>query len=198
MKTNSKINIKRAKRKFNLVYCSMTLYHSSCICIPRLGVFFLHQGRWLQTPGIPQGSLMRRSWTLQACLKRRVGRVQMNGPNRFIHNSDSSPNAPSGSKQTERSAKGGVLGERGTASGRRRDGRRERGRYQESRFSQISLHLRDKGNNGFRCGKLQRDMYHLPLHCERRITGSTEQREWDAVHARMWGDILKCAPDNLL
>lgn len=102
--------------------------------------------------------------------------------------------------QSKRSAvrKGGVLGERGTASGRRRDGERERGRYQESRFSQISLHLRDKGNNGFRCGKLQRDTYHLPLHCERRITGSTEQRERDAVHARMWGDILKCAPDNLL
>lgn len=47
-------------------------------------------------------------------------------------------------------------------------------------------------------GKLQRDMYHFPLHCERWITGSTEQREWEAALARMWGDILKCSPDNLL
>lgn len=34
-------------------------------------------------------------------------------------------------------------------------------------------------------GKLQRDAYHFPLHCERRITGSAEQREWEAVLARM-------------
>lgn len=96
-------------------------------------------------------------------------------------------------------ARGGVLGERGTASGRRKDG--EKGRGADTRradFSQILLHLRDKkGNNGFRWGKLQRDTYHPPLHCERRITESTERKKWEAALARIRGDVSKCTPDNL-
>lgn len=50
---------------------------------PRLACF-LYPGRWLQTPGIPHGSLTRRSWTLQACLNCRVGRVEKKGP-KYIH-----------------------------------------------------------------------------------------------------------------
>lgn len=62
-----------------------------------------------------------------ACAKER-------GPNRFVHNSDSSLNARSGSKQMERSARGKCWGSEGRRVGEGKSTKRERGRYQESRF----------------------------------------------------------------
>lgn len=162
---------------------------------PRLGGFYTKADGFKHQVS-PQGSLTRGSWTPQACLNCRVERVQMNSPNRLIHNSDSSLNAQSGSKPTRRSAKGERWGSRGrrVGEGKMGDGRGADIRRADS--AQIWLRFRDKGNNGFRWGELQRDAYHLPLHCERWITGSSEQREREALPARMWGDVLKCTPDN--
>lgn len=126
---------------------------------------YLYQGRWLQTPGMPpQGRLTRRSWTLRACLNCRVGCVQMNSPNTFIRNWDASINASRGSKWMWCSV-GGVesWGSKGRRVGEGKTGRGRGADIRRADSSQISLHLCDKGSNGFRWGKLQRDMYHLPL-----------------------------------
>lgn len=172
----------------------LTITHPSSL-FPRLGGFYSKADGFKHQVS-PQGSLTRRSWTPRACLNCRVERVQMNSPNRLIHNSDSSLNAQGGSKRMRRSAKGECWGSerRRVGEGKMGDGRGADIRRAD--FAQISLHFRDKGNNGFRWGELQRDAYHLPLHCERRITGSTEQREREALLARMWGDVSKCTPDN--
>lgn len=88
-------------------------------------------------------------------------------------------------------SKGQRVGEGEKGEGRGADTRR-------ADFSQISLHLCDKkGNNSFRWGNLQRDTFHLPLHCVRQITGNTEEKEREASLARMWADVLKCTQHRL-
>lgn len=151
----------------------------------------------------PHGSLTRRSRTLRACLNRMTECVEK--LTKYLYTLLTYKyiyiclNAQSASKQMEckkKKKKGRVLGERGTASGRKREGRGADTRRAD--FSQISLHLCDKkGNNSFRWGKLQRDTFHLPLHCARQITGNTEEREREAALARMWAGVLKCTQHSL-
>ena len=140
----------------------------------------MYPGRWLQTPGIPHGSLTRRSWTLQACLNCKGGapRRRRRGPNRFIHYSNSSLNAQSGSKRAVRSARGRAGGARDGewAKERREEGEGQiPGEHISHRSRSICVIRKEITASDE--GKLQRDTYHLPLHCERRITGGAQQKE---------------------
>ena len=141
------------------LFPSLTSHHPPCLSTPQTGVFcfFFHtQADGFKQQVSPHGSLTRRSWTLHACLNCRVGRVEKKkrkkkkerGPNRFVHNSDSSLNARSGSKQMERSARGKCWGSEGRRVG---EGKRE-GQIPGEQISHRSRRICviRKGNNGFR------------------------------------------------
>lgn len=151
----------------------------------------------------PHGSLTRRSRTPQVCLNSMIGCVDkltnyiytFSGINIFIHAlMHRVAQSECKKKKREREcwgSEGQRVGEGEKGEGRGADTRR-------ADFSQISLHLCDKkGNNSFRWGNLQRDTFHLPLHCVRQITGNTEEKEREASLARMWADVLKCTQHSL-
>lgn len=91
--------MKIQKKKSNILsqpLCFSNIIRSDYLS-PSLGVFIPRQMA-SNTRYAPQGRLTRRSWTLRACLNCRVGCVQMNSPNTFIHSGDAGINASRGSK----------------------------------------------------------------------------------------------------
>lgn len=93
-----------------------------------------------------------------------------------------------------------MLGERGTASGRRQEHEKGEGQIPGEQISHRSRRICAirKGNNGFRWGEIAKG------HVSPSFT------LWEADHRKrrakgmrgsflrgMWGDVLKCTPDNL-
>lgn len=129
------------------LFPSLTSHHPLCLSTPQTGVFCVvsYPGRWLQTAGIPHGSLTRRSWTLHACLNCRVGRVQKKGDqiDSYITRIPALTHGVAQSKWN--AARGGSAG--GARDGEWAKARARKGRGADTRradFSQISSHLCDK------------------------------------------------------